>query len=886
MDTQDIFSTKISGQDKSPLSRALAQLRLRLLDLTGRNRLLNFRHTAGKSLQFVEGQPKDIYDKLVESNTRSSISINGLPEPTRKDWVERNGRLSRPDQKEWALQQGIPISFDLPEPDNEDNQSNVRALHYLDDLAKHCRKIEREATLAIEETGANMLFLVLGFLEFPDQTNSEKIFTAPLISIPVSISKRDVSGIQTFYLQYTGEDISENLSLREKLKNDYGLLLPELDEDSIDIEMYYHSIQQLIKARPGFTFRRRTSLCLLSFTNMLLLRDIDPTQWPTIHGTHSLLDHPIIREVFEGNPNEASEGFNIAKEHPIEDGAGAKIPLIFDADSSQHSALVDVLSEGKNLVIEGPPGTGKSQTITNLIAACLTTGKRVLFVSEKLAALEVVKNRLTLAGLDSFVLELHSNKTNKKRVLEEIGKRITFRPDPQFDLDRKMQQLEIHRNDLKSYADMVNSVTNNAFGLTLHQIIWRAEKHRLAISPDINQQNLLNVDDASEISQFELSRRMDCLNHLSAQFKIIGSFNKNNTFWGFFPERFIPGDDIKLKNYLSESLNWSQELRTAVAKYAELLNCTTLKLTSEFVKSQVTLLTSLLNSIDKQKPLHLMPMFFAADSTGMQAKNLLQSFSDKIRRYLSLEITVNEGLKSAASIVQSDIEWFRKIDRSSSLLSLTLGTPDEIQNLSDALKHEHTSLNNSLESIRTFCKKKKIPFDESSNKISQLVNLIHLISACPEDFLHLQNARLSKDNCLRSLQHLEHIQQQWTELQTDLSEILYIDNLPSITELKEAINTLREGHTWFRLFQKRWRSAIALHKRLQRLKQYVKSQSRLDQLEKIVLMLNIKQQWKSDSAWEQYLGFQEPKDDFSLFGHLALLKWNLEVDAVMEDTTD
>ena len=95
MDTEDIFSTKISRQDESPLSRALAQLRLRLLDLTGRNRLLNFRHTAGKSLQFVEGQPKDIYNKLVESNTRSSILINGLPEPTRKDWVERNG----PDQK-------------------------------------------------------------------------------------------------------------------------------------------------------------------------------------------------------------------------------------------------------------------------------------------------------------------------------------------------------------------------------------------------------------------------------------------------------------------------------------------------------------------------------------------------------------------------------------------------------------------------------------------------------------------------------------------------------------------------------------------------------------------------------------------------------------------
>jgi hypothetical protein len=86
---------------------------------------------------------------------------------------------------------------------------------------------------------------------------------------------------------------------------------------------------------------------------------------------------------------------------------------VFDAHSSQHSALVDVLAQQKNVVIEGPPGTGKSQTITNLIAASIVDGKKVLFVAEKLAALDVVKARLTRAGLDPFLLELHSNKTNK-----------------------------------------------------------------------------------------------------------------------------------------------------------------------------------------------------------------------------------------------------------------------------------------------------------------------------------------------------------------------------------------------------------------------------------------------------------------------------------------
>jgi hypothetical protein len=162
--------------DQGQLQAALAQLRLRLLDLTGRNRLLNFKPTAGKSLQFIEGRPTAIYQKLVEGASRSAITILGLPEPTRSNWVEVSGRLTRPDPREWALRNRISTTYDLPDLAAGGDQSNVRALLYPDDLAKHCRKIEREANLAIEETGANMLFLVVGLLEFPDQRGSDRLF--------------------------------------------------------------------------------------------------------------------------------------------------------------------------------------------------------------------------------------------------------------------------------------------------------------------------------------------------------------------------------------------------------------------------------------------------------------------------------------------------------------------------------------------------------------------------------------------------------------------------------------------------------------------------------------------------------------------------------------
>ena len=102
-----------------------------------------------------------------------------------------------------------------------------------------------------------------------------------------------------------------------------------------------------------------------------------------------------------------------------------------DADASQHSAIIDVM-KGENLVIEGPPGTGKSQTIANIIANALGSDKNasILFLSEKLAALEVVKRRLDKAGIGEFCLELHSEKSSPKRVMESLTERLAAGPRP------------------------------------------------------------------------------------------------------------------------------------------------------------------------------------------------------------------------------------------------------------------------------------------------------------------------------------------------------------------------------------------------------------------------------------------------------------------------
>lgn len=175
------------GVRSDDIQEALKQLRTKLLDLSGRNRLLNFKHTPGRSLQSVEGDLQAIYDRLVETTGRTSILIRGVPEPPRSEWVLRDGRRVPPEIGEWAVAQNIPTSHELPEGGGGD--ATFRALLYPETLAKHCRKLEREANLAIEETGANMLFLVLGFLEYPGEPQSDRRFFWPRSSASLSLSR-------------------------------------------------------------------------------------------------------------------------------------------------------------------------------------------------------------------------------------------------------------------------------------------------------------------------------------------------------------------------------------------------------------------------------------------------------------------------------------------------------------------------------------------------------------------------------------------------------------------------------------------------------------------------------------------------------------------------
>jgi very-short-patch-repair endonuclease len=512
----DIQSQSTSGA--SDLKIALDRIRKKLLDLSRRNRLLNHR-PGRRSLQIVDELPDQVFKALVTEG--APMYFAPLAEPDEEEAASESTEnltlldlsLAESDSsdstKKRAQQNDTRTQSELPRPlgDTELKKKHVdeflQTRLYARDLEKRLKHISGDAQTAIEESGSNILYLVLGFLEWYEDDNSSERNRAPLILVPVTLErgKFDAKAFRYRYsLSYSGEDITPNLSLAEKLRQDFGIALPEFDEE-LKPEIYFESVSAAIADKRGWKVAREILLGMFSFGKLLMYLDLDPARWP---GANSLTEHSIIGRLFEGS--QEADGNPYGETYQIDaDPQAAAITLVVDADSSQHSAIIDAIS-GRNLVIEGPPGTGKSQTITNLIGVALWQGKSVLFVSEKLAALEVVRRNLDNAGLGDFCLELHSHKTQKQKLLKDIEARLR----------KKYNRVDSHRNllndlnrckkELQDYVEVINSKYGDT-GLSVYDILWRAERARTGFATPPR----LQIVSSATIAASDIAERIEAL---------------------------------------------------------------------------------------------------------------------------------------------------------------------------------------------------------------------------------------------------------------------------------------------------------------------------------------------------------------------------------------
>jgi len=457
-----------------------------LLDLGMRNPLLNYRLLRSRGARLQGHSPQELLDALDEQERVAIL-------------VPESGSDTSGTERRRYLQ--------------------LNTVHDATDLDRRLLSTYRLANSFIQEQGVNTLFLALGMLEWRDKGTNADPRLAPLVLLPVSLERTNPRG--QFQLAHTGEDPVSNVSLREKLRLEFGIALPELpDADGLDIGAYYELVAESLDGLDGWTIdRERVSLGFFSFSKFLMYRDLDVATWPD---DSSPAEHPIIGALLE-------DGFD---EEPSLIGSDDNLDAVLapgdsyhvvDADGSQTLTLLDV-NQGMNLVVQGPPGTGKSQTITNMIAEAVGHARTVLFVSEKMAALEVVKRRLDNVGLGDAVLELHSHKTAKKLVLDELARTLDLGRPRTGAASEDVTELARLRERLNSYCDAVNRPVGDS-GVTPFQAAGELLSNSEHGVPKTTIPNI------SRWSQAEYRRKRGLVEELQARATAMGP-PKDHPFWG------------------------------------------------------------------------------------------------------------------------------------------------------------------------------------------------------------------------------------------------------------------------------------------------------------------------------------------------------------------
>lgn len=461
-----LVNEKINNNLKNDknIDKRIYKWKEKLIDLSKRNRLLNFKFTKFSTLRIIDEQPPEVYRALVQNQQMMEflpVKVNeeDIPEEKGKSLEELNEGI------EFKIQEFKEYEIDNLEKKHLDKYLQTKLSEI--DLNKALGKISTTAKSTNDDLGYNVLFLTLGSIIWYEADNSDEKLEAPLILIPIEIKRKSVG--QPYTIKYNEDSIIINPALTLKLKRDFGINLEDIhfDEDGINPIEIFSKVQEKIKQQSRWKLLNNIYIGLFSFAKFVMYKDIDTYQ--------SLIkSNNLVKTICGLNEEKQVSTDTICPLAELDERVKPQNTYqILDADSSQQQAI-QVVKQGNNLVIEGPPGTGKSQTIANIIAELLSQNKRVLFVSQKIAALDVVKSRLDKNGLAPFCLELHSNKTNRKRVIEELNNTLNYNFNGNYDegalskLASDIKSLKTCTDELHTPVGTLNYKPFDAIGIVLH----------------------------------------------------------------------------------------------------------------------------------------------------------------------------------------------------------------------------------------------------------------------------------------------------------------------------------------------------------------------------------------------------------------------------------
>ncbi len=803
---------------------SLESVRKKLLDLSGRNTLLNYRHPKASCIRLIDELPDQIYEVLTLGKVFTFIPV---PEPTERELIEagyievdpvskQKTSIEYPTAEQWAKYLGLDTRYDLPEAEITDDRiekhqdTNLQTLLYAAELEARLRSIRSKAETAIEESGSNILYLALGFLEWYESRDSDVKRMAPLFTLPVQLerSKLDRSqGVYRYTLTLKDDGLLTNITFLEKLAHDFDLILPLIDED-LSPEVYYRNIKNtILEHQPKWKIRRQASLVLLNFAKQAMYQDLNPDNWPD----DSRIDNHELIKMFFGGKTESSggDGLSYATEHPIDDiqDAHDKFPLIYDADSSQHSALIDAV-EGHNLVIEGPPGSGKSQTITNLISACIANGKKVLFVAEKMAALNVVKNRLDKADLGDFCLELHSHKTHKLKILQDLTKRLNkqseYRSPSSIKAD--IERYEDLKEKLSEYMREINSKWENT-GLTIHEILNKATRYRehYGINPDILKIEGINGQVLTQVKQKELIDQADMLaniyDQISEQAK--DSVIANHYWYGV--------NNAELKGYQLDELNshlntWSDSLQKMYQYWSGIVSEYQLNIDANTSLSEIQGFIASLGQLPGLNGDEVL-----SDITYINTHN--DQFAHMIEEYKRIHCVIDslsDAINSeyvnkpeSTSILTSCLSVFQRLGVGS---DITLDEISDDTNKLSQLNELIKTLKKQFDQIRVSVPGDlKLCFEVTPNGLKEFSVLITLINKLPAELWRHRDELFDNPDLDGLLSQLTNKLRDLTPIHQELLDEFSLHRLPSSDELVKYKEIL-DSAGLFCIFSSEWRN--------------------------------------------------------------------------------
>jgi hypothetical protein len=413
--------------------------RRRLIDLSHRNRLIAYKPTKATTLEVVAPR----LDLLLGDRDRAEpwdFYFPPEPEPDDDQEVSEAAR---------AVDDFIVRALDRRRPSGSgaievSERHPKRIARILDNLAKR-------SNTEFQDKALRILYIAAGFLDWYDDQR-EKAISSPLVLVPVELRRESTRDPYRLFL-VPDEDVVINPSLTEKLRRDVGLELPGdwlWEDNTIDQEI--DEIRQAVAER-GWQVRDEAVIGLFSFQKYVMYRDLQDNE-------EQVARHPVVKSLARGHI-----------EHDLIAGHGALPALdeldevqdprdsfsILDADATQRQCI-EAAKRGRSFVMQGPPGTGKSQTIANLIAESIAQGKRILFVSEKAAALDVVFKRLSAEGLDEYCLMLHGEHAGRREVVQALDRALTSSVQPRGDMRLvELDRLRNLRTLLNDSAEMLHA---------------------------------------------------------------------------------------------------------------------------------------------------------------------------------------------------------------------------------------------------------------------------------------------------------------------------------------------------------------------------------------------------------------------------------------------